>query len=145
MTRPLTDRERILQLEAKNAELTEELEAYRANADHEVRWAREQGRIHRVAKALRKAMVKTPRAPGLARVLLDLLAHPGMVRTKAQIYYAYQPTAQELPDDLKLVDVVICHLRKATGFAAIETVWGHGWLVPFEQAAALRFRFEGDA
>lgn len=145
MNRPLTDRERCLQLEARVAELEEELSAYKALEDQEARWAREAGRLHRVSKELRrlagpKNHLARSRGHGMARVLLDLLAHVGMCRSPVQIYNAYNPAAADVPDSLKVVGVMIHYTRQVVGHAAIETVWGQGYLVPFEQAAALRAR-----
>jgi hypothetical protein len=141
MTRPLTDREQVQVLSARVAELEEELAAYRANEDQEARWARQAGRLHRVGRRLRSlAGGRLENAMGLARILLDMLDHPGMCRTKAQLVLAWRPADAELPDSLKVADVLICRLRKVVGFAAIDTVWGHGWLVPFEQVAGLRYR-----
>ena len=150
MSRPLTDRERCLQLEARVAELEEELAAYKANERRAVRDAADLSRQVKVRDFFHPAVRKRSIGAVPAAMLLHLLDHPGVVATKEQLYDCrFQPGADpDYEPQMKVVDVHVCHLREALaarGYPrAIDTVWGRGYRIEPAMAATLKAAILGE-
>lgn len=92
--------------------------------------------------------VHLPRAwkltPGENRVLADLVKMaPGAIASKERLHSAFSGE-MEAETEIKIVDVIICKVRKKlkdAGFepSVIETVWGRGYtLCPVFRAAVLK-------
>lgn len=84
--------------------------------------------------------------PGEERVLAELVRTPeGKVATKDRLHSASAFSTEEEPETaIKIVDVIVCKLRKklaAVGVEPIETVWGRG----YRASGDFRRRFGGQA
>lgn len=151
MSRPPTDRERILQLEAKNAELTAELEAYRAN-DRDaaansaavLRWAG-------VADRLRPHLPDRYRhhAPQTARLLIYLMDHADQLARHFDLGQAIILNEDnDAPEQSAKVAVSWARSTlPSLGLADVQirTVYGDGWVLQRADAARLRAVLEPDA
>lgn len=142
MSRPLTDRERCLALEAEVAELRDQLAAYRA-ADHDDRrdaayLARERSvraylRIHRDAGGARPAAI-----------LIELLTHPGKVVLRERLVDAMTGPyvdADRQPHH-KDLDVRLSQIRRALELrgwprSTIRIEYGRGWWIEAGDARRL--------
>lgn len=146
MNRPLTDRERILQLEARNRELEDELREYRAWENNTFRPS-----IARLASddklnAIRRTLTQAfDLAGGLcpAVILIRLLASSPHVMLREDLFEATRPYGFAPSDgDTKTVDVQIVHLRKALaklGFpGVIKTLRCVGYLIEAPHADAIK-------
>lgn len=138
MNRPLTDRERCLQLEARVAQLEEELAAWRG---HDADDDRDEADALRL-DAVKRALVRSVPAKALngqqalaARTLLLLLDRRGRLTTQAALAARISPTGD---GELKVAQVAICRLRKALRHwklaDAVRTVWGQGYVLEPEAA-----------
>lgn len=137
----LTDRERILALEAQVAELTEELEGWRARAAEVAAHAAADTREFQAMEAMARHL-RGKRAPGqVVRLLLYLMDHAGQVCRNETLLLAIRADEDT---DLALVKVVLHYLRSAlTGLGlpqAVITVWGVGYAMSPQAAAAIRER-----
>lgn len=142
MNRSLTDRERCMALEARVAELEEELAAWRGDSAQDLRSHHALQRAIRIRDRLqlldhRCALVATG-------VLIRMLDDPDVTVTKLQLLEAsrhpgvrldYEPT-------LKVADVQVSFLRsglRRLGHGdAIQTVRGVGYRIPAFRAEQLR-------
>lgn len=136
-------RERVYQLEARVAELEEELAAWRERDDFDRRWQRREAELLRLREAL--AIGTQDRhgySPTGVRLLLDLLEHAGRIRSKLDLLEACAPGALDRDLQLKNVDVYVCGLRHALARhglrEAVQTVWGKGHMI--SEADALQIR-----
>lgn len=126
-----TDRERVLLLEARVAELEEELACWRGNqaddADERVRMER--------AIAIKARLQRYDRRCAFCatNILIRLMDEPGVTFTKQQLLDAsrHPGAPSDHEPDLKIVDVQVNFLRRALDGVglrpAIETVWGIGY------------------
>lgn len=134
----LTDRDRCLQLEARVAELEEEVEAWRAQARGEAREAAYATRIQALKHEFRRVGVGGQLGMG-AKVLLDLMAHAGTVRTYRQLAATFA-TDPEDPCD-KGAMVALIPVRKAMRAWRLDhhlsNVWGVGYLLSRAGAVAV--------
>lgn len=81
------------------------------------------------------ALGLTPTHAAAMSVLLD--AHPRAVSRYA-LEEATRVRDHTVERDVRIVDVVVCQLRKHFGSQAIETIRGHGWRLATATATALR-------
>lgn len=141
MSRPLTDRERVLALEARVAELEAELAAWRGNAAEDADDEAAVLRLEVVTGVLRAVI--GPRgvrngARGSARLLIHMLERPGRLCRHAELLAAVSRKEDALSTG---VNVRMCTLRFALrrmGFPeAIKTVWGEGYALDAAQAPAI--------
>lgn len=142
MTGARTDRERVLQLEARVAELEDELAAWRANDADEGDDEAAALRLNAVTGVLR-AVIANARGVrngvrGSARLLIHLLDRPGRLCRHAELLAAVSTKEDALPTG---VNVRMCSLRHALrrmGFpSAITTVWGEGYVLDAAAAPAI--------
>lgn len=140
MNRPLTDRDRIWALEAENAALRDELEAYRANERGDSR--SDEGLRREVAVRRYLGMRSQPNArnvgAGPSAILLHLIDRAGHTVSR-EILYGLR---HDQGGNSRVIDVQVCALRRALeakGLAgAIVSVWGRGYML--EPWAAARIR-----
>lgn len=147
----LTDKQRILQLEAQVSELTQEVQAWRAS-DREgtlqsAASVREMDIRSRIL-SLRPASVGTGHGYGgvVTRLLIAMMDRPGKLFSKAELYkmVVLDPNGDT---DIKIVDVRITqvrHLLEWCGLsrAGVETVWGKGYRMRCEAAELLKAALE---
>jgi DNA-binding response OmpR family regulator len=134
MSRPLTDRDRILQLEAANAELRAEVEAWRANANDqglaEVAWEREETARRFLGHG------------GQAAVLLCLLIDsPGRILSPETILSAVGWKGDEYGNPRNQASVRVLQLRRALAAVgwpdAVQNAWRRGYYITASTAADL--------
>lgn len=129
MSRPLTDRERVLQLEARVAELEEELAAWRVQGRVADAKGDALARLYRLGEAMR------PHVPHhgamAARLVAYLLARPGRVCAGGEIGEAI--ALGETIDPDRLAKVGVAQARRGLSSLGlsdvIRTVWGQGYLI----------------
>jgi DNA-binding winged helix-turn-helix (wHTH) protein len=146
MTRPLTDRERCQALEARVAELEEELAAWRAEG---LDAARDDALMHR-AVSLRDQLQRGDRRCAMVAcgMLIRLIDHAGNVASKQQLVDASRSVGScwDREPALKIADVQVNFLRRglsALGFPGmIETVWGYGYRISGANAMVLKAALE---
>ena len=139
MSGPRTDKERILDLEARLAAANEELAAWRANdAGYRIELG-EIDRVWRLRQVIRLKGLGARAASSQCAKLLDaLLARPDRVLARDQAV-----ALVKLGDDMELrtVDVLVSFLR--TAFRAqgidqtIQSVRGHGHLITADKKAEI--------
>lgn len=144
MNRPLTDRERCLHLEARVAELEEELAAWRGNARDA---GRDQQSLEREARLQQLLRGTGCHSTGCSsRLLLGLMARPGR-----PISYGVLSGLVAKDEDVTphIVNVAVCHARKALRSwglpGRIENIWGKGYAMTPDLAAALAAKLEAAA
>lgn len=154
MSRPLTDREVVL--EARVAELEDELAAWRHDADQVRVNAARMKRAVAIRDRLQPLDVRC--ALAACGIFMCLVDHPGAAIPKARLVAASRYAGEDVPwpsssradePEPKVVAVQVAHLRSAlrqVGLeAAIEAVWGVGYRVSAENAARLKARFDPEA
>lgn len=135
MTRPMTDRERVAVLEARLAELEEQLRAWEA-------WEREgkgaavsDVRFNAALLKIRGRYGGGQSCHGAVRLLLALLDAKGRTLSVERLLQAAKRPGQDDPE-YGLVKVVMCRLRKrlkTRGFAdVIQTIHGRGYFIDLE-------------
>lgn len=142
MSRPRTDKERVLVLEAKVAELQAELSAWRANDREEMAEADRAQRVAAVVLRLKERFGRNRGyGAGPVRVLLELLDNPGRLRTRRQLIIASRPQRDVDEVEPAMADVYVVALRRLLrgyGFPdAIATVRAVGWRLDRAQAPAI--------
>jgi|GEM_PF-4288015 len=73
-----------------------------------------------------------------SRLLLYLLEHRGQTFSQAELYVHLHPDdVLDQETDLKLIDVLVCYIRKAFASVGmsdlIDTRWGRGYAIPAER------------
>lgn len=133
--------DRALRAEARVAELEDELAAWR---DRELRTERAEAETTAeavIANTLRRLYPRVQHAPQIARLLQLLIARPGHVFGQEHIVRAISRRGGLDLGSLKVVDVTVCHARKALRVVgldhAIVTVWGKGYLLRADEAEAV--------
>ena len=136
-----TDRERVLRLEAENAQLREELAAWRAyerdDADDDAALEREA----LLGRRLQDLGLMHAGRRQIARLLLYLLERPGRLVTGRQIKARLcGARAEEVRDTYPKVIISLTRttLDLIGHRAAIITVWGSGWILDPDAAPAIR-------
>lgn len=133
----LTDRDLVLKLQARVAELEDEVAAWKAYDRDRGRVDIESARFAAVLAKLRPFSTRTGvQAP--ARLLMVLLDSAGrLVTLERCLEAARKPDGDEEPSS-NLVGVVVCVLRailsKAGHRGAITLVWGRGYMIEAEVA-----------
>ena len=139
--RPQTDRERIYWLEARVAELEDEIAEWNRQADHDRRPSDDLQRA--IQLGLRRINPKSA-GPALACLLAALLDQPGRVVSKHTLYDYNRSTA----DGCRTLDVQLCTLRStlaAAGFSrqVIVTFQGTGLMISAGDCKAIRAKLIG--
>lgn len=128
---PRTDKERILQLEARNAELESELAEYRRQ---EVIVRAPADTLDAIRRVLRGAYIAAG-GPMIAMMFNELLISSPRPASRDHMFVLTRTHNSWAADDgaLKSVDVQICKLRKALAILGhpdiIKTVNGRGWMI----------------
>lgn len=135
------DRARILELEAENAELREELAAWRANDKETVRRDQDLLRQEALRQLFKPGMQgRRCNGSGLARLAMAFMARPGHVFSREALIEVI--TDPERAPCIKRADVEVCNLRRVLrGINApveIVSVWGMGYSMTPAGAARLR-------
>lgn len=146
MNRPLTDKERILHLEAQVASLTEELDAWRANHRDDANAIVRLDRWSTARNWLRQHGHKA--ATSGADLLICFLQTPGRLLPFARLIDALGRDADALLDLRASVSVEIWKLRRAlevAGYAgAVRNVWGQGYVFEASVAREIEMRLAED-
>jgi hypothetical protein len=143
MNRPLTDRDRLWALEAENAELREELAAYKANERGDVVAQEYLRREAAIRRFLGHGRGPSGRYTGVgpAAILLHLIDRAGSP-VSTQALFNIRLGAEDA--NSRVIDVQVCSLRRAlerNGYSdAIVTMRGRGYML--EPWAADRLRRE---
>ncbi len=140
MNRPLTDRERVGALEAENAQLREELNAYRANERGDTRSDEDLRREVAIRRFL--GMRAQPNArnvgAGPSAILLHLIDRAGHTVSREVLY----GLRHDQDGNSRVIDVQVCTLRRALEAHghpdAITSVWGRGYMLDRDVAERLR-------
>lgn len=137
MNRPMTDRERCLGLEARVAELEEELGAYRANERAAAFDYTAGAELWRLTELFRP-LVPTHAALG-ARCLLYLAQRPGRLCPNWELGEAIAKARTSDPDRLAKIGVSKARLglKRLAVPHDIKLVWGRGYLLERAGAAAV--------
>lgn len=145
-----TDKQRILQLEAQVAGLTEEVEAWRASDRENLLLSTVTQREVGIRSRVLGQIPPSPQRSGYGGVVILLLIHmmdrPGRLMTRQELYKLIVRDADG-DTDLKIVDVRITQVRhviQALGVSrkGIETVWGKGYRLLPDAAAILKSKLE---
>lgn len=143
----VTDRQRIMELEAKVSDLTEEVEAWRAHDRDGAKAAITTQRETEVRS--RVLALKTSARAGVGfggaaiiRLLIVFMDNPGRLLTKYEIYKLIVSDV-DAERDTKTVDVRVCHVRHVLQWCGlprtgVETVWGHGYRLLPDAAERLK-------
>jgi DNA-binding response OmpR family regulator len=127
-------------LARENAELREELGAWRGQDDDD---RRSEALVDRIARLRRVLPVEVHHGSGTAKLLLALIDRPGQLVGRERLLRIVARDADNPPES-KIVDVYVCNARKAlrlSGFPeAIETIWGGGFRLAPDVARELRAR-----
>lgn len=150
----VTDRQRIMELEAQVSELTEEVLAWRASEREGTLQSAASTRemeIRSRVLSLRPVLVGTGHGYGgvVTRLLIAMMDRPAKLFSKAELYkmVVLDPNGDA---DIKIVDVRITqvrHLLEWCGVArtGVETVWGKGYRMLPEAADRLKALLEPNA
>lgn len=142
---PRTDKERILQLEARVADLEEEVAAWKAKAADEDAQFRDPLLIDHIRKKLRASGSAKGLQP--AAMLLAFLSRPGIPLSRAHLFTVTRTPRTTVTEDINrcLVAVRLSHLRKSLdrlGFTGvIENVPDVGWLISPANCQAIKTAF----
>lgn len=141
MNRPLTDRERCLQLAAENAALRAEVEAWRAN-DRDAQLGDQAAFRADIARRF------LGRGGQVARLLLVFIDNPGRVLSRDELLDAVCDNPEDHFDPRAHLGGVILKLRgdlAKLGYPlSVENIWGQGFTMPPNIAAKLRTALFGE-
>lgn len=148
-----TDKEVIVQLRAQVADLTEEVEAWRA---HDRDGAKAAITTQREAEVRSRVLALKPSSRAgvgfggaIIRLLIVFMDNPGRLLTKHEIYKLIVSDV-DAERDTKTVDVRVCHVRHVLQWCGlprtgVETVWGRGYRLQTDAAERLKEVLEPDA
>jgi len=144
MNRPVTDRERATMLEARVAELEEELAAWRGSATADSNLEAEAVRLETATAAMRALGCYDAR--GVARLMLFMVGRPGRLCPHGLLFDALATSSEASMD---IVKVRVSRARKAlTRFGspdALQTIWGQGYILRAEAAKSVAALLRGES